>query len=282
MILLLSIIFFVLGLIVGSFLNVVIYRLNTKRSLGGRSACMSCQNQLSWYELVPLVSFLGLKGRCRNCKTKISIQYPLVELMTGLIFASIFLKFQDIFSLSTLIFAVTYAYYAIMFSLLVVIATYDLKHKIIPDALSFIFGGLAFVGLFFFHSNGISSIPSFYWHIPSTLEFLSGVFIALPFAFFWLISGGRWMGFGDAKLALGLGWLLGITSALSGLVIAFWSGAIIGIILVILSRLDRALLSKNGRISRMGMKSEIPFAPFLVFGAFLAFILGLNFFPFSF
>ena len=264
MVLLLAIIFFILGLIIGSFLNVVIYRLNTKKSLGGRSHCMSCRNQLSWSELVPVFSFLGLKGRCKNCKTKISIQYPLVELATGLIFALLFIKFQNAFFVNILVFAVTYAYYAIMFSLLIVIATYDLKHKIIPDMLSLVFGILAFIGLFFFTSY------VFYPHLPSILEFLSGIFIASPFAFFWLISSGRWMGLGDAKLALGIGWLLGLMSALSGLVIAFWSGAIVGITLIIVSKVYR----KNG----MEMKSEIPFAPFLVFGAFLVFIFGFNFF----
>ncbi len=268
MIFILAIIFFTLGLIIGSFLNVVIYRINTQESFlgsfGGRSACMSCQNRLSWYELIPLFSFLSLKGRCLNCKTKISIQYPLVELATGLIFSFLFLKLQDIFYSNIFLFAITYAYYATAFSLLVVIAVYDLKHKIIPDILSFIFGALAFAGLFFFSSSG------FYIHTVSILEFLSGVFIALPFALFWLISGGKWMGLGDAKLALGIGWLVGFASALSGLVVAFWSGAIIGVTLVI--------LSKNSKIRRMGIKSEIPFAPFLVFGAFLAFIFDLHLF----
>ena len=273
MIFILAIIFFTLGLIIGSFLNVVICRINTQESFlgsfGGRSACMSCQNLLSWYELIPLFSFLSLKGRCLSCKTKISIQYPLVELATGLIFSFLFLKFsasggQDIFYSNIFPFAITYAYYATTFSLLVVIAVYDLKHKIIPDILSFIFGALAFAGLFFFDSSG------FYIHTPSILEFLSGVFIALPFALFWLISGGRWMGLGDAKLALGIGWLLGFASALSSLVVAFWSGAVIGVTLVI--------LSKNSKIRRMGVKSEIPFAPFLVFGALLAFLFSLNFF----
>ena len=267
---LVAIIFFILGLIIGSFLNVVILRLNTRKSFfgafSGLSACMSCQNKLSWYELIPLFSFLGLKGRCRNCKTKISIQYPLVEFGTGLIFAGIFWKLSFLIEQDLLIFTISYIYYAFMFSLLVVIAIYDLKHKIIPDLLSFIFGAFAFVGLFLF-SNFI-----FFIHFPTILEFLSGILTAFPFAFFWFISGGKWMGFGDAKLALGIGWLLGLIGALSGLVVAFWSGAIVGIILVI--------LSKKHKINSMGMKSEIPFAPFLVLGAFLAFIFELNFFGF--
>src|SRR3989338_1223624 len=262
------ILFFTLGTIIGSFLNVVIFRLNTQKSFlksfGGRSACMSCYNKLCWYELIPIFSFLGLKGRCRNCMTRISIQYPLVELTTGIIFAALFLKFQDLFFIDIYGFFIAYDYYAIMFSLLLVIAVYDLRHKIIPDMLVFFLGLLAFAGLFFFGSS------EFYVHTPSILEFFSGIFIALPFAFFWLISGGGWMGLGDAKLTLGLCWLLGISLALSGLVIAFWSGAIIGIALVV--------LSKNSKGKRFQMKSEIPFAPFLVFGAFLAFILDLHLF----
>ena len=270
-------IFFIFGLIIGSFLNVVIYRYNTQKSFGGRSACMSCQNKLYWYELMPLISFLGLKGRCRSCKTKISIQYPLVELATGLIFALLFLKLsaqdgsayggQNIYNFFNLAFIATYAYYSTMFSLLIIIAAYDLRHKIIPDALSLVFGILAFLGLFFFISYSLPAQTGFYLHLPSIFEFLSGGLIALPFALFWLIARGTWMGLGDAKLAVGLGWLLGLSRALSGLVVAFWSGAIIGLFLVIFSK-------------KYGMKSEIPFAPFLVLGALLAFLFELHLFAF--
>jgi len=162
--------------------------------------------------------------------------------------------YTDIFK-----FSVTFTYYAVMFSLLLVIAVYDLKHKIIPDMLSCIFGALAFTGLFFFLDS------SFYPHLPSVLGFFSGILVALPFALLWLISGGKWMGLGDAKLVLGIGWLLGLVGALSGLVIAVWSGAVIGILLVIFFK-------------HYGMKSEIPFAPYLIFGAFVAFIFNLNLF----
>lgn len=252
-------IFFVFGLIIGSFLNVVILRFNTEKSLGGRSACMVCQKTLSWYELIPVFSFLGLKGRCQTCQTKISIQYPLVELITGVLFAALFLKFQDLFFFNTLAFSFTYAFYAVAFSLLIVIATYDIKHKIIPDSFSLALGILGFIGLFFFNSYG------FYPHIPSMLEFLSGIIIAIPFALFWVVSRGAWMGLGDAKLAVGLGWLLGLSRALSGAVVAFWIGAIIGLSLVIFSR-------------KHNMKSEIPFAPYLVLGTILAFLFELHLF----
>lgn len=259
----LTIIFFILGIVFGSFLNVVIFRFNTNRSFGGRSGCMTCQKELCWYELIPLISFFALKGRCRSCKTKISIQYPIVELISGIIFSALFLKFQDLFYLNTFVFSISYAYYATMFSVLLIIAVYDLKHKLIPDILVFIFGIVAFIGLFFFTNYG------FYPHIPSLLEFLSGIFLALPFALLWLVSKGTWMGLGDAKLALGLGWLLGFSRLLSGAVVAFWSGAIVGIILVIFSK-------------KHGMKSEIPFAPFLVFGIIIAFLFELHLFPVGF
>ena len=224
---------------------------------------MTCQNKLSWYELIPVLSFIGLRGRCLNCKTKISIQYPLVELLTGLVFAALFLKFQDIFFFNTFIFSFIYTYYAVVFSLLLVIAFYDLRHKIIPDALSLVLGILAFVGLFFFSAD---SFLVFYPHIPSILEFLSGLLIALPFYLFWLVSSGTWMGLGDAKLVIGLGWLLGLSRALSGVVVAFWIGAIVGVFLVIFSH------------KKHGMKSEIPFAPYLVLGTLLAFLFELHLF----
>ncbi len=257
------IVFFLLGIIIGSFLNVVILRYGTHKNFGGRSACMSCQNQLKWHELVPLFSYLFLKGRCSSCKTKISAQYFWVELATGLIYGSLFLKFADIFYGNTLIFAFTYAFYVTVFSLLMVITVYDIKHKIIPDALAVTLGIMAFVGLFLFSGH------LFYPHIPSIGEFLSGFLISIPFALLWLLSGGRLIGLGDAKLAVGLGWLLGISRMLSGTVVAFWAGAIIGVALLIFSK-------------KHGMKSEIPFAPFLILGSFIAFLLELHIFSFNY
>ncbi len=251
--------FFILGSVIGSFLNVVIARYNSGRTFGGRSACMICQNKLRWYELVPLLSFLFLRGRCRTCKTHIALTYPVVEFLTGFVFVSLFLKFQDVFFTDKLIFLVSYVFYALAFCILIVVAMYDLKHKIIPDMFSLFFGLLSFVGLFLF--NGSFFAP----HLPSLMQFLSGFVIALPFALMWLVSGGTWMGFGDAKLTLGIGWLLGISLALSGVVLAFWAGAILGIALMVFSK-------------KHNIKSEIPFAPFLVFGTILAFLLDLHIF----
>lgn len=273
MILTLTLIFFIFGLIMGSFFNVVILRFNTERSFGGRSGCMSCQNKLTWYELIPVFSFLFLRGRCRNCKTKISIQYIVVELIVGFIFAILFFKFSALggsafggqYDFLTLAFFITYAFYATMFSLLLIISVYDFKHKVIPDILSFTFGLLAFIGLFFFQTSGGQFSFAFFPHIPTLFEFLSGFFMALPFALFWLVSRGAWMGLGDAKLALGLGWLLGPSLVFSGMIIAFWIGAIVGIFLIVFSK-------------KYGLKSEIPFAPYLALGTLFSFIFELHLF----
>ncbi|HNW71547.1 MAG TPA: prepilin peptidase [Candidatus Paceibacterota bacterium] len=263
MITILAIIFLVLGLIIGSFLNVVIFRYNTHRTFRGRSGCLSCQNKLSWYELIPVFSFLALRGRCKNCKTRISIQYPIVELLTGIVFAGLFLKLQNAFFFDTIGFSIAFAFYATIFSLLIVISVYDLKHKIIPNSFALTFGILSFIGLFLFSSFNFNP------HFPSLMEFLSGIFIALPFLLMWLLSKGSWMGLGDAKLAVGIGWFLGLSLALSSLVIAFWAGALIGILLIIFSK-------------KYSLKSEIPFAPFMVFGAMLIFLLPLHIFPLGF
>ncbi len=226
---------------------------------------MSCQHQLAWYELIPLFSYVGLLGRCRSCKTKISIQYPLVELAVGIILAALFLKFQDLFFFPAYAFAITYAYYAVCFSLLVVIAVYDLKHKIIPDILSLVLGVVSFLGLFLF--DNVSNLGFFvpYLHLPSLIQFLSGPLIAAPFVLLWLVSKGRWMGLGDAKLAISLGWIAGLYTAISGVVLAFWIGAVVGISLLVFS-------------GKYKMKSEIPFAPYLVLGTLLAFVFDLHIF----
>ncbi len=259
----LTVIFFVLGTIIGSFLNVVIFRYNTHKTFGGRSGCMSCQKKLSWYELFPVFSYIFLKGRCKGCKTRISLQYPIVEFIMGLIFVGIFMKFQEVFFLDTIAFTISYAYYTTIFCLLLVIAVYDLKHKIIPDVLALVLGILSFIGLFFFVDYNFSI------HLPTILELLSGVLIALPFAFMWFVSRGKWMGLGDAKLAISFGWLLGISTALSSLLVSFWSGAIIGLLLIAFSK-------------KHGMKSEVPFAPFLVFGVIITFFFSLQLFPIFF
>lgn len=233
---------FILGLIIGSFLNVVILRYNTGRGIGGRSACFSCNKKLVWYELFPVLSFLVLGGRCRTCRSKISWQYPAVEFATGALFALVY------WALSPLGWLVT-IFYFVMTSLLVIITVYDLRHKIIPDFFVFLFILLGLIQPFVLpgpiSSNFIAAL-------------LGGLITALPLFVLWVVSSGRWIGFGDVKLALGIGLFLGVRAGLSSLMLAFWLGAIIGLALIGLSKLSKK--RKGG----YNMKSEVPFAPFLI------------------
>ena len=230
---------FVFGAVVGSFLNVVILRLNTGQSVvSGRSKCFTCAKKLKWYELLPIASFVFLRGKCSACKTKISWQYPFVETITGIIFVLLFQQPQNIFGFSFLV---------LIFSFLIIIAVYDYRHQIVPNLFVWIFNGLAFIGLF----------RIFNWN-----NLLAGFILFAFFALLWGVSRGRWMGFGDAKLALGIGWLLGITKGIAAITLAFWVGAIVGVLLI--------YLNKN----KYGLKSSIAFGPFMILGTIISFFWG--------
>ena len=230
---------FVFGAVVGSFLNVVILRLNTGQSvISGRSKCFTCAKKLKWYELLPIASFVFLQGKCSACKTKISWQYPLVETITGIIFVLLFQQNQNIFGFSFLV---------LIFSFLIIIAVYDYHHQIIPNLFVWIFNGLAFIGLF----------RIFNWN-----NLLAGFILFAFFALLWGVSRGHWMGFGDAKLALGIGWLLGITKGIAAITLAFWIGAIVGVLLIYLNK------------SKYGLKSSIAFGSFMILGTAASFFWG--------
>lgn len=270
----LGIFIFLLGLVVGSFLNVVILRLDENypiKGIMGRSHCPNCKKKLNWYELIPVFSFLIQKGRCRGCGAKISWQYPAVEIITGILFLIIayslqftvysFLNFETFKYLNLL-------YLFVIFSILIVITVYDIRHKIIPDSMVFLFAGLSLLFML------VTQWGNLVW-----FEVLAGLILATPFAILWLISQGRWIGFGDAKLALGIGWFLGLIDGLSAIIISFWIGSVFGIFLILLSKLQSlSFINKNFTI-----KSEIPFAPFLILGTILIFffhwdVLGLKVF----
>lgn len=261
----LAIFTFILGTIIGSFLNVVSLRYATGRNIRGRSFCFSCGKTLGALELIPVFSFLALSGKCKKCSSKISAQYITVELLTGLVFLSVFLKFYE--NMQTLpLFSLTY--YFILFSILIVIGVYDLKHKIIPDRLSFLFAAVSLLGLFYF--KGFDYLFSY----PGILDLLAGPIFFTPFFLLWLLSKGRLMGLGDGKLAVGIGWMLGLVSGSSAIILGFWIGAIFSLCLMFWSYIFK---KKN-----IGLKSEIPFAPFMIIGIFAAFlfnadILGLGF-----
>lgn len=286
--LLTAIFVFTLGLGVGSFLLVLLDRREREeQALRGRSYCEKCKKTLRWFELLPVVSFLLQGGKCRTCQARLSYQYPLVELLTGGIFLFVFLKIclsffpnpSNLFLEDMLfsLFAPALLFGFIIASLCILIFLYDLRHKIIPNAYAYTLAILALFSLFFqtlvlgqanFFSSGF------------LLAFLAGPLLASPFAFLWLVSRGRWMGLGDAKLALGIGWLLGLGQGLTSVVIAFWIGAVVALFLIAGNRLSHfcgQLHWWDGK-KKLTMKSELPLGPFLILGVGLAFFFGINFF----
>lgn len=253
---------FLLGTIIGSFLNVVIYRFNTGKTIvKGRSICMTCNRTLRWYELVPIVSYLAQSGRCRRCREIISYQYPIVEFSSGLIFTLLAYHFLPILFIlpSTYIFLLTF--FALIFSILIVIMVYDIRHKIIPDTLSYSYAILSLLSIFINHT-GIGAL----FVLPTLSAFIAGPLLALPFALLWFFSRGRWMGLGDAKLMLGLGWMLGLLFGLSAMILSFWIGSVVGLLIMLFSN------------KKIGLKTEIPFAPFLIISTLIVFLLNLDIF----
>ncbi|MDP2664327.1 MAG: prepilin peptidase, partial [bacterium] len=219
-----SVVIFLLGLIIGSFLNCLIYRLETEESFWkGRSFCPRCRHKLSWQDLIPVLSFFLLRRKCRYCKELISWQYPLIEIATGLLFLLIF-NFQ--FSIFNFIIA----------SLLIVIFVYDLKYYIIPDKI--VYPAILVSGIWY-TVYGLA-LYTVYSALGAAAFFLSIV----------LLSRGKWMGFGDVKLAFLMGLFLGWPNVFIALFLAFFIGAVLGVILIISGKKQ--------------LSSEIPFGPFLV------------------
>ncbi len=250
--LLTTILAFLFGTIIGSFLNVVALRFNTGVGLNGRSKCMSCGTTLTWKELLPLVSFIFQKGSCKKCYSKISWQYPTVEFLAGAIFVLILLAFPPTSALTG---AVT-VFYLISTCLLLVMSVYDIKHKILPDPLVYSFAGISLLSLFI---GGVS-----WFHIPSFSLLLAGPLLAIPFALIWLVSRGAWMGLGDAKLVLGIGWLLGINGGVNALILAFWIAAAVSVIWLYIT------------YKKFKPRTEIPFGPYLILGFYLVLLFRIQ------
>ena len=249
------------GLVMGSFLNCIIYRLQTGEGfLKGRSFCPHCRHELSWQDLIPIFSFLILKGRCRYCRKPISWQYPLVELATGIIFLLIVwnLEFGTCleFGIWNLLF------YLLISCFLIIIFVYDLKHYIIPDAVIYPAIAIAFLYQLFRMLNFVNWNLFGIWNVESgILRPISSAFLAsLFFLAIVFLSQGKWMGLGDVKLAFLMGLFLGFPNILVALFLAFFIGAIIGIGLII-----------SGKRT---LKSEVPFGPFLITGTFIALFWG--------
>ena len=250
------IIIFIFGTLIGSFLNCLIYRLENKKSfIFGRSMCPNCKHKLAWYDLIPIFSFIFLKAQCRYCKEKISWQYPIVETITGLLFLSIINYQLSVINEFSIFNFINLSFLFFVFSSILIIFIYDLKHFIIPDKVIY---PLIAITIFYLIINHYLLIINNQLSIINYL--LSGLGAAMFFLAIYLLSKGKWLGFGDVKLVLFLGLFLGWPNILLSLFLSFVIGAIIGIGLILF----------KGK----GLKSQIPFAPFLILGSFIAFFWG--------
>lgn len=239
---------FVFGLVIGSFLNVLIVRLPQKESILGYSKCPKCQKKIYWRENIPVLSFFILRGRCLKCGSGISRQYPLVELLTGFLFLISFLVYGE--NLAFLI------YVLFLVSLLIVIGFIDLKHLLILDSL--ILAGFI-VSLFYYFLFSASYLFS---DSLFGLLFFAGIFLLL-----FLITKGKGIGLGDIKMAGWLGFVFGLENSINVFYLTFFIGFIYAIIL---------LASKKA-----GLKSKVPLGLLMVAASILFLLSGFNLLDFS-
>jgi leader peptidase (prepilin peptidase)/N-methyltransferase len=235
---------FILGAVVGSFLNVCIYRIPAGQSIvSPRSRCPQCETPIRWYQNIPVLSWLLLGGKCANCTEPISWRYPFVELLTAVLFCGVFLTFG--FQPATLI-------YWIMAAILVTVTFIDLDHQIIPDVISLPGIVVGFLGTFF--------IPWITW-FDSLMGIIAGggslLLIALTYEF---VTKKEGMGGGDIKLLAMLGAFLGWQAIFPVIFISSMVGTAVGIPLMLWRKADSKL--------------ALPFGPFLAFGAMFYLIWG--------
>lgn len=239
-----TILIFIYGLIIGSFLNVCIYRIPRNESIVfPGSHCPKCNHKLKWYDNIPLFSYLILRGRCRYCKADILKQYPLVEALNAIIYIIMYLKFG---------FNIDFIFYALISSVLIVITFIDLNEMIIPDILVVIILILSILykGFnYFIYGISLSLFSSL-----SGLLLAGGIFLAIV-----LLSKGG-MGGGDVTLIASLGFVLGTKYILLNIFLSFILGAIISIFLLV--------------TKIKGRKDPIPFGPFIILGFYITVLWG--------
>jgi len=239
-------ILFLIGLSFGSFLNVLIDRIPAGRSvLFGRSRCDFCKKQLSPIDLIPVFSYIFLLGKCRYCNKSLSLQYPIMELLVGLLFVFLYILEKPAYPFQMVTFSVD----ALLVSLGFALTVMDMKYHIIFDKLLIPFAFFAFFRI-------ILSSP-----ISLPVSLFIGFLSSLPLLLIFLITKGKGMGFGDVKLIFILGTLLGFPNILICYYCAFLTGAVVGVILIL-------------RGKKQFRNAKIAFGPFLLLGAVIATLFG--------
>ncbi len=230
---------FLFGIAVGSFLNVVILRTKHQQSfIAGRSHCPHCNAPLAWWEMIPVFSYLVQRGRCRHCQRRLSWQYLLVELLSGFGWVAVWQALGNSWAVVAALMTV---------STMILIVVYDARWSVIPDGFTFSFGVAALLTAWL---TGLSLTDIVFGALAG------GAFFGAQF----VLSGRRWVGSGDVLLGLALGILLGWRMLGLGLMLAYFAGALVAIVL---------LLTK-----RAGSQSSIAFGPYLMAGGFVAWLWG--------
>lgn len=247
---------FIFGAAIGSFLNVIIYRSSIGESwVAGRSHCEKCNKLISWYDNIPLLSYFVLGGKCRHCKTALSLSHPVIEGLTGALFVWWYFAGFLFFKLTQqpFVFLQPLFWLAVGIILLMIVII-DLREMIIPDtgvALLFVLVILYRLSL---TASGVMKTEDLLMSLVSMIG--SGLFFFL----IWAITKGKGMGFGDVKLAFPLGLLLGWPQAIIWIFSSFMIGAVVGIGLLLFQKVK--------------VKQAVPFGPFLVAGTLVSLIWG--------
>lgn len=260
-----AIIIAIFGAAIGSFLSVVIFRVrnNKKGILFGRSICPYCKKPLKWRHLIPIFSFLFLRGKCAYCGKRIGKHYFMLELLTALVFVLTFLSWNFLipiassidpslisYSIDWKIFEI-FAFYILETGLLMTIFFYDLLYKEIPDRFSLPAIALGILAAFLFGAPTLPSIVSIGTGLLIIAVFFGGQI---------LLSKGAWLGGGDLRIGALMAVLLGWESMVLALIIGYVLGALVSIVLLLSKKADR--------------KTAIPFGPFLITGLLVALFLG--------
>jgi leader peptidase (prepilin peptidase) / N-methyltransferase len=247
---------FLFGLLMGSFFNVCIYRIPKEESVvSPPSHCPKCGNQLKYYDLIPVLSFLMLKGKCRYCGEKVSIRYALVELLTGLTFLALFLKYS---------FTVEFLAAIFLMSVLIIVFFIDLDNKIIPHGLTLIgvAGGLILTVFNFFNPVILFGNTNWWSHLLGVLPG-SGILFLVALLGLIIYKSDEGMGMGDVYIFAPIGLFLGFKLCILNLMLSIFIAGFISVILLIIRKKNR--------------KDTIPFGPFIVTGTFIVLIWGNSF-----
>jgi leader peptidase (prepilin peptidase)/N-methyltransferase len=186
-------------------------------------------------------------------------------MLSGLIFVAVFALEKTLFES---------IYLVVIFSTLLVIAVYDIRHQIIPDGLVAMFAILSVLWFLWTVPGGLLHAFQF----PYYFTLLAGPLLFLPFWALWFFSRGRWMGLGDGKLAIGIGWFLGMTLGMSAIMFGFWIGALFAVVMMVAQRIQQKFTTSKITTTSWTFKSEIPFGPFLILGVFIVYFTHINFF----